>query len=159
MKISIVFILIYVISSSWCQDEAVFHCSPKPGCQIAQCDPVAVGWSRPGFNIDEHLQNKEFPITCKSKNTAQPQNAVNLFPLVSRNTLDIGSIKSEFKELEENVDEKMKNIHGLNKEISKIREIQSENTRLSAEIVDLKQSRKEQSVEIKELKKGLCDDF
>nr|XP_039247515.1 uncharacterized protein LOC120325458 isoform X2 [Styela clava] len=126
MKISIVFSLIYVIVSSWCQDETVFHCSPKPGCQIAQCDPVAVGWDRPGFNIDEHLHDKEFPITCKSKNAEQPQNALSLFPFVSRNTMDIGSIKSELKELEGNSNKNAENIDALKRNYSDISNIKSE---------------------------------
>nr|XP_039274758.1 uncharacterized protein LOC120348638 [Styela clava] len=143
MKTSIVFILIYVIVSSWCQDETVFHCSPKPGCQIAQCDPVAVGWDRPGFNIDEHLHDKEFSITCKSKSRVQPQNAVNLFPFVSRNTMDIGSIKSELEELEGNSNKNTKNIEALEQKYSGIRETQNVNAEHSAEIADLKQSREE----------------
>nr|XP_039271608.1 golgin subfamily A member 3-like [Styela clava] len=126
MKISIVFSLIYVIVSSWCQNETVFHCSPKPGCQIAQCDPVAVGWDRPGFNIDEHLHDKEFPITCKSKNAEQPQNAFSLFPFVSRNTMDIGSIKSELKELEGNSNKNAENIDALKRNYSDISNIKSE---------------------------------
>ncbi|XP_077971292.1 uncharacterized protein LOC120345975 [Styela clava] len=116
MKISIASIIIYGIVSSWCQDETVFHCSPKPGCQIAQCNPVAVGWGRPGFNIDEHLYDKEFPITCKSNNASQFQNSINLFSLVSRNTLDIGIIRSDFRQLEENLDDKLKNVQGFGKE-------------------------------------------
>nr|XP_039271963.1 uncharacterized protein LOC120346318 isoform X2 [Styela clava] len=138
MKTSVIFILIYVINKSWCQDETVFHCSPKPGCQIAQCHPVAVGWDRPGFNINEHLHDKEFPITCKSKKTTKSGNNKDLLPIISRNILDISNVKSEFKELEENVEVKMKSIRSFAKEISKIREIQNENTEQSAEIVDLK---------------------
>ncbi|XP_077971743.1 uncharacterized protein LOC144411731 [Styela clava] len=165
MKISIVFILIYVIDSSWCQDETVFHCSPKPGCQIAQCDPVAVGWNRPGFNIDKHLQNKEFPITCKSKNTPQPQNTANLFPLVSRNILDIGTIKSELKQLEDNVVENSRNLdqfeHSMsdqkaNNEIKKqsdeIRNLRDKALQQSGQINDVLRKYAKQSIELNELK-------
>ncbi|XP_077971781.1 uncharacterized protein LOC144425885 [Styela clava] len=67
----------------------------------------------------------------------------------------INNIKSEFKELEKNVDAKMKSIHSFDKEISKIREIQNENAWHTSEIAALKQSRKEQSTEINELKKDL----
>nr|XP_039252731.1 uncharacterized protein LOC120329984 [Styela clava] len=153
METTIIFILIYVITSSWCQDETVFHCSLKPGCKIAQCDPVAVGWDSPGFNIDEHLHDKEFPITCKAKNTAQPQNTVNLFPLVSRNILDIGSIKSDLKELEENIDDKMKNIDGFGKDES--RNSNNKIEEQAKEISNLQTKAIEQSEEMKKLKKDL----
>nr|XP_039271925.1 uncharacterized protein LOC120346287 [Styela clava] len=147
MKISITFILIYVIAPSWCQDETVFHCSPKPGCQIAQCDPVAVRWDRPGFNIDKQLHDKEFPITCKSENAAKPQNTGNLFPLVSRNILDIGHIKSDLRELEEGFENKLKNIGspGNDESGDKIEE-------QSTEINNLKRRVEQQSDEMKKLK-------
>nr|XP_039252710.1 uncharacterized protein LOC120329968 [Styela clava] len=140
MRILIIFILIYIITSSWCQDETVFHCSTKPGCQIAQCDPVSVGWDRPGFDIDEHLHDKEFPITCKYQNTAQPENDANLFPLVSRNTLDIGSIKSKLKELQgkNEIDELRKINAEQSSEIRELRkdliEVQEKNDKLEKEM-------------------------
>ena len=87
MKTSVIFILICVIALSQCQGKTVFHCSPKPGCQIAQCDPVAVGWDRPGFKIDEHLHDKKFLITCRSKNEAQFYKTGNMFSLIARNIL------------------------------------------------------------------------
>nr|XP_039247614.1 uncharacterized protein LOC120325617 [Styela clava] len=155
METTILFILIYVITSSWCQDETVFHCSPKPGCKIAQCDPVAVGWDSPGFNIDEHLHDKEFPITCKSKNTVSTQNTVNLFPLVSRNILDIGSIKSDLKELEENINDKMKNIDGFGKDES--RNSNNKIEEQAKEISNLQTKAIEQSEEMKKLKKDLVE--
>ncbi|XP_039259317.2 uncharacterized protein LOC120335765 [Styela clava] len=147
MKISIIFILICVIAPSWCQDETVFHCSPKPGCQIAQCNPVAVGWDRPGFNIDKHLHDKEFPITCKSKNAAKPQNIGNLFPSVSRNILDIEHIKSDLRKLEEGFENKLKNVgsSGNDEKSSKIEE-------QSKEFNNLKRKDKQQSDEMKNLK-------
>ncbi|XP_077971608.1 uncharacterized protein LOC144425808 isoform X2 [Styela clava] len=165
MKISIVFILIYVIDSSWCQDETVFHCSPKPGCQIAQCDPVAVGWDRPGFNFDEHLHDKEFPITCKSKNTPQPQNTADWLPLVSRNILDIGTIKSELKQLEDNVVENSRNLdhfeHSMsdqkaNNEIKRqsdeVRNLRDKALQQSGQINDVLRKYAKQSIELNELK-------
>ncbi|XP_077971690.1 uncharacterized protein LOC120329984 isoform X2 [Styela clava] len=155
METTIIFILIYVITSSWCQDETVFHCSPKPGCEIAQCDPVAVEWGSPGFNIDEHLHDKEFPITCKSKNAVSTQNTVNLFPLVSRNILDIGSIKSDLKELEENIDDKMKNIDGFGKDES--RNSNNKIEEQAKEISNLQTKAIEQSEEMKKLKKDLVE--
>nr|XP_039248006.1 uncharacterized protein LOC120325893 [Styela clava] len=147
MKILVVFILIYVTTSSWCQDETVFHCSPKPGCQIAQCDPVAVGWDRPGFNIDEHLHDKEFPITCKPKNAKNLQNTVNLFSLMTRNTLDIGHIKSDLRDLEENVNDKIKNT-----DVSEGEESDIKNKEQSKEINNLREKDRRQSEEIKKLK-------
>ncbi|XP_077971293.1 uncharacterized protein LOC120345974 [Styela clava] len=147
MKILVVFILIYVTTSSWCQDETVFHCSPKPGCQIAQCDPVAIGWDRPGFNIDEHLHDKEFPITCKPKSAKILQNTVNLFSLVTRNTLDIGHIKSDLRDLEENVNDKIKNT-----DVSEEEESDIKNKEQSKEINNLREKDRRQSEEIKKLK-------
>nr|XP_039272477.1 uncharacterized protein LOC120346730 isoform X2 [Styela clava] len=152
MKISIVFILIYVFASSWSQDETVFHCSPKPGCQIAQCDPVAVRWDRPGFNIDEHLHDKEFPITCKSKHAPQSRNTADLFPLVSRNILDIGNIRSDLRKLEENFENKMEKIDGSGNDESgnKFKE-------QSAKINKLERNVEQQSDEMKKLKKDLVE--
>ncbi|XP_077971793.1 uncharacterized protein LOC144425896 [Styela clava] len=142
MKISIVFILIYVLTSSWCQYETVFHCSPKPGCQIAQCDPVAVGWDRPGFSIDEHLHDKEFPIICKSKNAAKPQN------------IDIGHIKSDLRELEEEFENKLKNIGSSGDDA---KESGSKIEEQAKEINNLKRRDKQQSDEMKNLKEDLIE--
>nr|XP_039274795.1 uncharacterized protein LOC120348647 isoform X3 [Styela clava] len=141
MNISVVFILIYVITLSWCQDETVFHCSPKPGCQIAQCDSVAVGWDRPGFNIDKHLRDKEYPITCKSRNTAQSQNTVNLLSLVTRNVLDIGNIKSDLGELEKNFDDKIKNLDAFG--MKDLVNVQKTNNNLVEELNELKETNDE----------------
>nr|XP_039270995.1 uncharacterized protein LOC120345570 [Styela clava] len=152
MNISVVFILIYVITLSWCQDETVFHCSPKPGCQIAQCDSVAVGWDRPGFNIDKHLRDKEYPITCKSRNTAQSQNTVNLLSLVTRNVLDIGNIKSDLGELEKNFDDKIKNLDAFG-----MKESGGNFEKQSAEISSLQRKVEKQSEEIMVLKEDLVN--
>nr|XP_039247441.1 uncharacterized protein LOC120325403 isoform X1 [Styela clava] len=153
----IIFILFYAITSTWCQDETVFHCSPRPGCEIARCDPVAIGWDRPGFNIDEHLRDKEFPITCKSKKPAQTQNTVNLFHLVSRNILDIENVKLDLKELEEDLNDKMKNINGFGKEISESRKYRNKIEEQSKEFNNLKRKDTQQSDEMKKLKEDLVE--
>nr|XP_039247672.1 uncharacterized protein LOC120325650 isoform X1 [Styela clava] len=145
MKISIVFILINVILSSWCQNEVVFHCSPKSGCQMAQCDPVAVGWDRPGYNIDEHLHDKEFPITCKSKGSA---NLFNLSTIVSSNILDIGLIRSELKELEGKID---KNVGNVEKKDSENCETCVKKKNQSSEYIDLRDKVVLQSKQITDL--------
>nr|XP_039270999.1 uncharacterized protein LOC120345574 [Styela clava] len=172
MKILIINILICVIDSSWCQDGTVFHCSPKPGCQIAQCDPVAVGWNRPSFNIDVHLHNKEFPITCKSKNAAQSGNTADWLPLVSRNILDIGTIKSELKQLEDNVDENRKNLDQFEKSMldqktnneiqtqsNEIRNLRDKALLQSEQINDLVRRFAKQSIELNELKMENVEQF
>nr|XP_039271040.1 uncharacterized protein LOC120345586 [Styela clava] len=148
MKISIIFILIYVVASSWCQDETVFHCSPKPGCQISQCDPVAVGWDRPGFNIDEHLHDKEFPITCKSNSTV-----IGWLDFVSRN-LDITNIRMGLNKLENKFDEK---IESFEKEISENLVSGNQIEEQSIQINSLLIKARKQSDEIIELKKGLIE--
>nr|XP_039271735.1 uncharacterized protein LOC120346140 isoform X2 [Styela clava] len=140
MKISIVFMLIYVIASSWCQDETVFHCSPKPGCQIAQCDSVAVGWDRPGFNIDKHLHDKEFPITCKSMNNTGSKNSGNLLPVVTRNILEIREHRSEIAE-----------------QSNKIKDFRNNALQQSRQIETLLKKNKEQNSVVNELKKELIE--
>ncbi|XP_077971042.1 uncharacterized protein LOC144425597 [Styela clava] len=114
MKISIVFILIYVIAPCWCQDETVFHCSPKPGCQIAHCDS-----DRLTFDIDKHT--KEYPISCKSNSTV-----LSWLDLASRN-LDITNIRNDLKKLENKFDKKMES---FGKEISDLAEMQEMNEML-----------------------------
>nr|XP_039252491.1 uncharacterized protein LOC120329776 isoform X1 [Styela clava]XP_039252496.1 uncharacterized protein LOC120329776 isoform X1 [Styela clava] len=153
----IIFILFYAITSTCCQDETVFHCSPRPGCEIARCDPVAIGWDKPGLNIDEHLRDKEFPITCKSKKPAQTQNTVNLFHLVSRNILDIENVKLDLKELEEDLNDKMKNINGFGKEISESRKYRNKIEEQSEEFNNLKRKDTQQSDEMKKLKEDLVE--
>ncbi|XP_039252504.2 uncharacterized protein LOC120329776 isoform X2 [Styela clava] len=153
----IIFILFYAITSTCCQDETVFHCSPRPGCEIARCDPVAIGWDKPGLNIDEHLRDKEFPITCKSKKPAQTQNTVNLFHLVSRNILDIENVKLDLKELEEDLNDKMKDINGFGKEISENRKYRNKIEEQSKEFNNLKRKDTQQSDEMKKLKEDLVE--
>nr|XP_039271700.1 uncharacterized protein LOC120346112 isoform X2 [Styela clava] len=114
MEIPIVYILISVIASSLCQDETVFHCTSNPGCQIALCDPIAVGWDRPGFNIDEHLQDKEYTITCKSNSTV-----LSWLDFAARN-LDITSIRMGLEKLEDKFNGK---IESFGKEISDLDEM------------------------------------
>ncbi|XP_077971790.1 uncharacterized protein LOC144425895 [Styela clava] len=114
MEIPIVYILISVIASSLCQDETVFHCTSNPGCQIAQCDPIAVGWDRPGFNIDEHLQDKEYTITCKSNSTV-----LSWLDFAARN-LDITNIRIGLEKLEDKFNGK---IESFGKEISDLDEM------------------------------------
>nr|XP_039247535.1 uncharacterized protein LOC120325488 [Styela clava] len=161
MKISIVFIFIYVIASSWCQDETVFHCSPKPGCQIAQCDPVAVGWDRPGFNIDEHLHYKEFPITCKSMNNTKSKNTGNLLPVVTRNILGIRNIKSELEELKDDFgranSEIRKNRNKIAELSNEITDFRNSTLQQSRQIETLLKENTEQNFVINELKKDLIE--
>ncbi|XP_039271433.2 uncharacterized protein LOC120345911 isoform X2 [Styela clava] len=148
MKISIVFVVNYVIASGWCQDKTVFHCSPKPGCQIAQCDPVAVGWDRPGFNIDEHLHDNEFPITCKSNSTV-----IGWLDFVSRN-LDITNIRMGLNKLENKFDKKIENFE---KKISGNLEYGNQSEEQSNKINNLLRSTTRQSAEIRELRKDLVE--
>nr|XP_039271962.1 uncharacterized protein LOC120346318 isoform X1 [Styela clava] len=159
MKISIVFMLIYVIASSWCQDETVFHCSPKPGCQIAQCDLVAVGWDRPGFNIDEHLHDKEFPITCKSMNDTESKNTGNLLPVVTRNILDIRNIRSELEESKAHfarANSEIREHRGkIAEQSNEIKDIRNNALHQSRQIEILLRENTEQNSVINELKKEL----
>nr|XP_039271683.1 uncharacterized protein LOC120346098 [Styela clava] len=134
--------MLNVIASSSCQDETVFHCFTKPGCKIAQCDPVAEGLDRPGFNIDEHLHDRKFPITCESKSTDNPS------AIVSRNILDIGLIRSELRELEGKID---KNMENLEKKDSENCETCVKNKKLSSEYIDLRDKVILQSKQITDL--------
>ncbi|XP_077971777.1 uncharacterized protein LOC120325799 [Styela clava] len=147
MKIAVVIILIYAITTSWCQDEKVFHCSPKPGCDIARCDPVAVGWDRPGFNIDEHLRDMEFPISCKSNSTV-----LSWLDLASRN-LDITNIRMGLNKLENKFDEKIGIFGKKNVENDKCcKQINQQSTAIN----NLSKKAMKQFTEIKQLKKELA---
>nr|XP_039248062.1 uncharacterized protein LOC120325937 [Styela clava] len=148
MKISIIFILIFFITSSWSQDETVFHCSPKPGCNIAQCDSVAVGLDRPGFNIDNHLHDKEYPITCKSNSTV-----LSWLDLAARN-LDITNIRIGLENLEDKFYEK---IESFGKEISENNESLNQIGDQSTKINNLMRRTTKQSDEIRKLKKDLVE--
>ncbi|XP_077971642.1 uncharacterized protein LOC144425819 [Styela clava] len=153
MKISIVLILNYVITTSWCQDKTVFHCSDK--------------------RIDENLHDKEFPITCKSMNATESSNTGNWLPVVTQNSLEIRENRNkiakqtnEMKDFRDRTLQQSRQIDNLleeNKEQnSEIRDLRKESRELrnklvlqSAEIVDLKKSREEQSREIGELKNAM----
>ncbi|XP_039272330.2 uncharacterized protein LOC120346632 isoform X2 [Styela clava] len=150
MKISIIFILIYVIASGWCQDETVFHCSSKPGCQFSHCDSDRV-------DIDAHT--KEYPITCKSNSTV-----LSWLDLASMNS-DITNIKVGLEILENKFDEKMesfgkeisrnhKSFNQIRDQSTKINNLLRRTTRQSNEVRELKKD----LVEIKEMKEKLIKD-
>nr|XP_039251117.1 uncharacterized protein LOC120328655 [Styela clava] len=112
MKIYLIFNLLIFISPSLCQDETVLQCSPKPGCQIVQCDPTPPIWDQFGFSIEKHLRRNEFPITCKTPIAAQSQNNGNLLSLITGNIQDIRSINSDLNTIESKVDENADKIKG-----------------------------------------------
>nr|XP_039247414.1 uncharacterized protein LOC120325372 [Styela clava] len=126
------FIIFYVLTSSWCQDETVFHCSAKP--------------KRLTFNIDEH--SKEYPITCKSNSTV-----LSWLDLASRN-LDITTIRTRLNKLENKFDE---NIDLSGKGNFENRESRQKIKEQSTKITYLLGETKEQSTEIKKLKKDLVE--
>ncbi|XP_039271410.2 uncharacterized protein LOC120345891 [Styela clava] len=130
MNISIVFILIYVIAPGWCHDETVFHCRPKPGCKIAQCD---------SNRVDEYT--KEYPITCKSNSTVP-------------NNLNITNIRIGLEKLENKFDDK---IERFEKEISENRKARKRIGNQSIRIDNLSRKASKESVEIKGLKKDLVE--
>nr|XP_039247447.1 uncharacterized protein LOC120325403 isoform X2 [Styela clava] len=156
----IIFILFYAITSTWCQDETVFHCSPRPGCEIARCDPVAIGWDRPGFNIDEHLRDKEFPITCKSKKPAQTQNTVNLFHLVSRNILESRKYRNKIEEQSKEFNNLKRKDTQQSDEMKKLKEdlveVQEFNSKLLEELNKQKKTNDEMKEAISRIEQKLA---
>ncbi|XP_077970280.1 uncharacterized protein LOC144425031 [Styela clava] len=141
MKNLIVFILIYVITLSWCQDETVFYCSDK--------------------RIDENMHDKEFPITCKSMNATESKNTGNWFPVVTRNSLEIRENRNkitkqtnEIKDFRDNTLQQSRHINNLlneNKEQdSEIRDLRKDfvkfksmNSKLTEELDEQKQTNNE----------------
>nr|XP_039261532.1 uncharacterized protein LOC120337716 isoform X2 [Styela clava] len=63
---------------SLCQTEETFHCTAKPGCQIANCDPVASDWNQSEYDIRKYLLRKEFPIICKQMVTRDSSTLLQL---------------------------------------------------------------------------------
>ncbi|XP_039256053.2 uncharacterized protein LOC120332803 [Styela clava] len=97
MRTTIIIIFSW-ITTPLCQGETLLHCSPKPGCQIAQCD-IAAEWMQ-DVNLGEYLNNNEYPLTCKWKSGGKPHSDENLLNIMYENAKNIEKVKSELKNSE-----------------------------------------------------------
>nr|XP_039261531.1 uncharacterized protein LOC120337716 isoform X1 [Styela clava] len=86
---------------SLCQTEETFHCTAKPGCQIANCDPVASDWNQSEYDIRKYLLRKEFPIICKQMVT---RDSSTLLQLVYNNIKENEYLKVKVEQMEQRID-------------------------------------------------------
>ncbi|XP_039263156.2 uncharacterized protein LOC120339133 isoform X2 [Styela clava] len=100
-ELELVFAFSSILISLTHQEDNILDCSMKPGCQITSCNPVPTGWNEIGFNMEEHLQNKEFPILCKSRDTEKSGNVLaTLLPAIYDNMKEINKLKTKVDGLE-----------------------------------------------------------
>ncbi|XP_077970893.1 uncharacterized protein LOC144425236 [Styela clava] len=164
MKVYSFINLLIFITSSFCQDETVLQCSPKPGCQIVQCDPTPPRWDQFGLSIEKHLTRNEFPITCKTPKATQSQNNGNLLSLITGTIQYIRRVNSDLNEVEIKVDEnadKIKEIVGSDKttklEFTGITENREKIEEQSLEISELREMINQHSSKLSEIHKPNSD--
>ncbi|XP_039263149.2 uncharacterized protein LOC120339133 isoform X1 [Styela clava] len=110
-ELELVFAFSSILISLTHQEDNILDCSMKPGCQITSCNPVPTGWNEIGFNMEEHLQNKEFPILCKSRDTEKSGNVLaTLLPAIYDNMKEINKLKTKVDGLEKSTKQVIKTV-------------------------------------------------
>ncbi|XP_077967555.1 uncharacterized protein LOC144421897 isoform X1 [Styela clava] len=102
--------LLVMVINTLCDGKEVLHCTAKPGCQFSSCDPITSDWNETGFDIEQYLRRKEFPITCHSNNSPNIAPHLNSIHV---NQKEIRQLKAEVKKLNAKQEEAKKDVIDL----------------------------------------------